>query len=449
MATQLEVQDLQSIKTASEVAHLFGSLGYALVAQPVEVAGLELPAQLSDRLQSAYVLAEYHQGYSRQLVLLFEVNPGSMGLGVLMHKLARRLAQRPESYVLLATVDGYRSLHITNSVGAKSVYSFKINCQDPSYQELNWIRNLGLWGESLQDSQKHQHQMAKYAANQQKEAGQVVHQDLQDSLGSYLREIGRYPLLTQAEEVTLFRQMSVFAGSYQAVQAQKTLLTHNLRLVVSIAKRYQGQGLDLLDLIQEGNLGLMRAIEKFDYAIGTRLSTYATWWIRQTIKRALDNQSRLIRLPNHVWEKIRLLKKVAHQLSQELGRTPAIEEMALASNLAPDEIRQLLDWSRGTGFLDAPLFSHEEVSLLDSLQDQSVAPAKIWEEMDLQSRIQKALSLLKPKEQQVLILRFGLWGNEPHSLAEIGRLLGLSRERVRQIEKKGLLKLRSNLCKKV
>lgn len=442
MATQLDVQDLQSIRTASEVAHLFGSLGYALVAQPVDVAVLELPAQLSERLRAAYVLAEYHQGYSRQVVLLFEVNPGSMGLGVLMQKLARRLAQRPESYVLLATVDGYRSLHITSSVLARRVYSFQINCQDPSYQERNWIRKLALRGESLPASQKRQHHLVQYAASQQKQDGRVALQDLQDSLGSYLREIGRYPLLTQAEEVTLFRQMTVFGGTNRAVRAQKRLITHNLRLVVSIAKRYQGRGLDLLDLIQEGNLGLMRAIEKFDYARGTRLSTYATWWIRQTIKRALDQQSRLIRLPNHVWEKIRLLKKLAHQLSQELGRTPALEELALASNLSPDEIRQMLDWSRGTGFLDAPLLSHEEASVLDSLQDQSTNPAKIWEEMDLQPRIEKYLSVLTQREQQVLILRFGLSGNEPHSLAEIGRPLGLSRERVRQIEKKALLKLR-------
>ncbi|MCJ2544438.1 sigma-70 family RNA polymerase sigma factor [Thermostichus vulcanus] len=446
MATQLELQDLQSIKTASEVAHLFGSLGYALIAQPLDVAVLELPAQLSERLRAAYVLVEYHQGYSRQVVLLFEVNPGSMGLGVLMHRLARRLAQRPESYILLATVDDYRSLHVTSSVGAKSVYSFQINCQDPSYQELNWIRNLGLRGESLPANQKRQHQMAKYAASQQKEAGRVAHQDLQDSLGSYLRKIGRYPLLTQAEEITLFRQMTVFAGTHRAVQAQKKLITHNLRLVASIAKQYQGQGLDLLDLIQEGNLGLIRAIKKFDYARGTRLSTYATWWIRQAIRRALDNQSHLIRLPNHVWEKIRALKKVAHQLSQNLGRTPTVEELALASNLSPDEIRQMLDWSRGTGFLDAPLFTHEEASLLESLQDQSQSPAKIWEAMDLRASVQKLLSLSTQREQQVLILRFGLGGNEPHSLAEIGRLLSLSRERVRQIEAKGLLKLRRYLC---
>ncbi|MEN9230544.1 MAG: sigma-70 family RNA polymerase sigma factor [Thermostichus sp. DG02_5_bins_236] len=442
MAIQLDVQDLQLVKTAGQVANLFGSLGYAVVAQPLNKAVLELPAQLSERLQAAHVLAEYHQGYSRQVVLLFEVNPGSMGLGVLMQKIALRLAQRPESYLLLATVDGYRSLHVTSSGRAGSICSFQINCQDPSYQEINWIHNLALQGKSFAASQKNQHQIVQHGSIQQKEAARAARQDLQDSLKVYLRQIGCYPLLSQGEEVTLFRQMARFAGTNRAVRAQKALITHNLRLVVSIAKQYKGRGLDLLDLIQEGNFGLIRAIEKFDYARGTRLSTYAIWWIRQTIKRALDNQSRLVRLPSHVWEKIRLLKKVAHQLSQELGRTPTVEEMTLASNLSPDAVRQMLDWSRGIGFLDAPLLSHEEASVLDSLQDQSTNPAKIWEEIDVQSRIQKYLPVLTQREQQVLILRFGLSGNEPHSLAEIGRPLGLTRERVRQIEKKALLKLR-------
>jgi RNA polymerase sigma factor (sigma-70 family) len=439
MATQLDLEDIRGIQSASELAHLFASLGYTLVAQPLDVAVLELPADF-DRLQAAHVLAESQQGYSRQVVLMFEMKPGSAGLGALMHKLAQRLAQRPESYLLVATADGYRSLRVTSMSRAGLPYSFQINCQDPSYQERNWIRNLALREQSLRASQQHQQQMVRYAAAQQKEAAQVRQRGLQDSVRAYLQEIECYPLLSQAEEVNLFRQMGTFPGTDRAVRAQEKLITHNLRLVVSIAKRYQRRGLDLLDLIQEGNLGLIRAIQKFDYARGIRLSTYATWWIRQSITRAIDNQCRLIRLPSHVWEKIRRLKKVAHQLSQNLGRTPSLEDLASVCNFSREEIRQWLDWNRGIGFLDAPL--SEDISLMESLVDQSQIPELILADMERRDMVGKLLSSLSPRQQQVLALRFGLNGDEPHSLAEIGQLWNLSRERVRQIERKALQSLR-------
>lgn len=442
MVAQLDVEDIRGIRSVAEVADLFASLGYALVAQPLDVAVLELPAYF-DRLRAAYVLAEYRQRYFRQVVLLFEfaVKPGPAELGVLMHKLARRLAQRPESYLLLATADGYRRLHITSGSQAGKVYSFQINCQDPSYQERNWIRNLVLRGRSLRAAQQHQQQVVRHAATQQKEAGQIKQRDLQDSVKSYLCQIGRYPLLSQAEEVNLFRQMATFPGTQQAARAQEKLIIHNLRLVVSIAKRYQGSGLDLLDLIQEGSLGLIRAIEKFDYARGTRLSTYATWWIRQSITRAIDNQCRLIRLPDHVWAEIRRLKKVARQLSQDLARTPSVADLASVCDLSPEKIQQLLDWNRGIGFLDAPLSG--DILLMDSLADRSRIPESIWEETERREIVERAFALLTPRERQVLALRFGLEGNKPHSLAEIGRLWNLSRERVRQIERKALQSLRT------
>ncbi|MDX2273544.1 MAG: sigma-70 family RNA polymerase sigma factor [Cyanobacteriota bacterium] len=448
MTTQLDLQDLQSIKTASEVANLFGSLGYGLVAQPLDVDGLELPCHLSEKLQAAHILAEYSQGYARQVVLLFEVNPKTEGMGSLMQQIARRLAKRPESYLLLATADGYRSLIVTSCGKADKAYSFKINCQDPSHQELNWIRNLVLGEKTLLASQKHQHQMVEYATSQQKEAVRADQRDLlQDNLGDYLQKIGRYPLLDQAEEVNLFRQIAVFPNTKQAVQARGKLITHNLRLVVSIAKQYQGRGLDLLDLIQEGNLGLICAIEKFEYARGARLSTYATWWIRQAISRGVATKGRLIRLPQHVHEKLSQLKKLAQQLSQQMGQTPSAKDLALVSSLTVAVIQQLLDWNRGMGYLDAPLSNLEDSCLLDHILDESQTPQDICEERDFQARIRKVLSLLNPKAQQVLIRRFGLYGNDPHTLAEIGGLLNITRERVRQIEKKALLTLHKYRCK--
>lgn len=445
MATQLDVQDLQSIKTAGDVAHLFGSLGYTRVAQPLDAALLELPTHLLASIQAAHILAKYEQGYSRQVVLLFEVKSASPRLGSLMHKLALRLAQRPDSYLLVATGNGYRSLHVTSSCQGRRVYSFQINCQDPSHQERNWLRNLALREKTFRASQKHQHQVVQYAASQQKEAARAAQQDQKDSLSlsAYLKEIGRYPLLSQAEEVTLFRQMALFPGTDWARQAREKLITHNLRLVVSIAKCYRRRGLlDLLDLIQEGNLGLMRAIEKFDYARGTRLSTYATWWIRQFIRRAVADTGRLIRLPVHVQEKLSQLKKLSQQQSQSLGRTPSVRDLALASHFTEAEIQRLLDWDRGVGYLDGLLSDDDDTCLLDLLPGQTQTPAEFLAKMDLQTQIQKFLASLNPRDQQVLILRFGLYGHDEHSLAEIGRRLGLSRERVRQIEQRALRILR-------
>lgn len=449
MATQLDLQDIRAIETANEVANLFGSLGYALVAQPVDVKGLELPAHLSERVRAAHILAEYRQGYRRQVVLLFEVNPGSEGLGALMQKMARRLTHRPESYLLLATVDGYRTLHVTSSGRAGEVYSFQINCQDPSYQERNWIRNLALQGESLRASQEQQHQVMQYAATQQNESVRVRQQDLEDSLGGYLQEIGRYPLLSQAEEVNLFRQMAAFPGTDRAVRAQEKLVTHNLRLVVSIAKRFQGQGLDLLDLIQEGNLGLIQAVKKFDYARGTRLSTYATWHIRQKIKRALDNQSRLIRLPTHVWEDIIALKKVAQQLSQELGRTPSVEDLVQRSSFSPERTRELLDWSRKVFSLQQKIQEDSNYAWTDFCVDKSSTDEAFLSTLSNQLLVQRLLQGLDERGREVLARRFGLGDYEEHTLQEIGDLLGVTRERVRQQEKKALLTLRRSWARRL
>jgi RNA polymerase primary sigma factor len=440
MATSLDLQPLPSLRNAHEVASLFGSLGYTVVEQSLDITHLELPPSLESQLHAVHCLAEYRQGSARQVVLLFEIrltDPSyKRSLGSLMQKIARQLAKRPEYYLLLATVDGYRNLHVTCSQRADKPgpFSFRIHCQDLSYQDRNRLQKL-VPKVSVRQSQKQVSQLIQRVAVEQREEQRTSLRT--DGLGLYLSKIGRYPLLSQAEEVTLFRQMAVFADTDQAALARRKLIQHNLRLVVSIAKQFQGRGLELEDLIQEGNIGLTQAIEKFDYARGNRLSTYATWWIRQAITRAIAQQGRLIRLPVHVWEKITILKKRAQMLSQELGRTPTVMEVAATTELTAEQVQKLVSSHRGTVCLslEAPILN-TEAKLEDRLLDEVNTPEQQLKALERKEYLYKLLEQLKPRQQQVIILRFGLEGHEEHTLAEIGRILNVTRERVRQIEKR-------------
>ncbi|NJK64124.1 MAG: sigma-70 family RNA polymerase sigma factor [Synechococcaceae cyanobacterium SM2_3_1] len=440
MATSLDLQPLPSLRNAHEVASLFGSLGYKVVGQSIDVTHLELPHSLESQLHAVHCLAEYRQGSARQVILLFETrmtDPSyKRSLGSLMQKIARQLAKRPEYYLLLVTVDGYRNLHVTCSQRADKPgpFSFSINCQDLSYQDRNRLQKLAP-KVSVRQSQKQVSQLIQQVAvEQREEQGSSLQKD---GLGLYLSKISRYPLLSQAEEVTLFRQMAVFADTDQAARARRKLIQHNLRLVVSIAKQFQGRGLEFDDLIQEGNIGLMQAIEKFDYARGNRLSTYATWWIRQAITRAIAQQGRLIRLPVHIWEKMTMLKKRAQMLSQKLDRTPTVMEVASTTEFTADQVQKLLSSHRGTVCLslEAPILN-TDVKLEDRLLDEVNTPEQQLKALERKDYLYKLLDQLKPREQVVIILHYGLEDHEKHSLAEIGRILNLSRERVRQIENK-------------
>lgn len=259
-----------------------------------------------------------------------------------------------------------------------------------------------------------------------------------DPLRLYLREIAEAPLLTPEEEVELARRIK--AGDMEALQR---FVRANLRLVVSIAKRYVGRGLSLLDLIQEGNIGLMRAVEKFDWRRGYRFSTYATWWIRQAITRAIADQGRTIRLPVHMTDSITRYHRVVTQLTQELGRQPRPEEIAEALSVQPEKIAQIVRAAQRTVSLDRPLSEEDETSLGDLIADEvSQSPEEIAEESLMRRDILEALEALSPRERLVLQLRFGLTDGQPRTLAEVGDLLNISRERVRQIENEALRKLR-------
>ncbi|HET6895891.1 MAG TPA: RNA polymerase sigma factor RpoD [Candidatus Baltobacteraceae bacterium] len=278
---------------------------------------------------------------------------------------------------------------------------------------------------------------------------------LDDPVRMYLKEIGRVPLLSMEDEKNL--AMRIEAGEkelarngsanqvivVQGEEAKRQLTEANLRLVVSIAKKYVGRGMQFLDLIQEGNLGLIRAVEKFDYRKGYKFSTYATWWIRQAITRALADQARTIRIPVHMVETINRLIKISRQLLQELGRDPSVEEIAAEMGLTPEKVREVIKISQEPISLETPIGEEEDSHLGDFIEDQeAVAPAEAASVMLLKEKMQDVLQNLTERERKVLVLRFGLEDGHQRTLEEVGQEFGVTRERIRQIEAKALRKLR-------
>jgi RNA polymerase primary sigma factor len=293
-----------------------------------------------------------------------------------------------------------------------------------------------------------------------------------DGVRMYLKEIGRVALLTGDEEVSLARRiesglaasacLSTHASGETPLEpvevarlgrlirdgdaARAQLTQANLRLVVSIAKRYAGRGMQILDLIQEGNLGLMRAVEKFDHSKGFKFSTYATWWIRQAITRAIADQARTIRIPVHMVESINKVKRVQRQMAQELEREPTIDEIALHTDLAPDRVREIIRIAQDPLSLDSPVGDEQDSNLGDFIEDDRVvAPADVVARHLLGEAVGEALNELTEREQEVVRMRFGLDDGQPRTLEEVGRFFGVTRERVRQIESKTLAKLRHPL----
>lgn len=261
---------------------------------------------------------------------------------------------------------------------------------------------------------------------------------IEDPVRMYLKEIGKVPLLSAEEEIELAKRMEL--GDEDA---KKRLAEANLRLVVSIAKRYVGRGMLFLDLIQEGNLGLIKAVEKFDYRKGYKFSTYATWWIRQAITRAIADQARTIRIPVHMVETINKLIRVSRQLLQELGREPQPEEIAEEMNMPVERVREILKISQEPVSLETPIGEEEDSHLGDFIQDDNVpVPAEAAAFTLLKEQLVEVLGTLTEREQKVLRLRFGLDDGRARTLEEVGKEFNVTRERIRQIEAKALRKLR-------
>lgn len=303
--------------------------------------------------------------------------------------------------------------------------------------------------------------------------------NVRDNMQNYLKQIGRVPLLTPEQEIILAQQvqnlMKLLAAKEElAVQlkheptlqewadylnittvtlqqqinqgqrAKQKMIAANLRLVVSIAKKYQQRSIEFLDLIQEGNLALERGIEKFDPERGYKFSTYAYWWIRQGVTRAISQQSRTIRLPIHIYEKLTKIKRTQRELSQKLGRVPTTDEIATALSLTPSEVRECLHLSRKPMSLETRIGLHQDSELQDILEDTGLSPESYVVEESLQQDLQNLLAKLSPQQQEVLNLRFGLKDGQELSLVQVGQRIGVSRERVRQIEQQALKILRKN-----
>ena len=260
----------------------------------------------------------------------------------------------------------------------------------------------------------------------------------EDPVRMYLKEIGRIPLLSSEEEIELAKRME--EGDEEA---KKKLSEANLRLTVSIAKRYSGRGMQFLDLIQEGNLGLIKAVEKFDYRKGYKFSTYATWWIRQSITRAIADQARTIRIPVHMVETMNRVNRTSRRLLQEYGREPTPEEIAEAMNLPVERVLEISKISQEPVSLETPIGEEEDSHLGDFIQDEHIpVPADEAAHTLLREQLEKVMDTLSEREQKVLALRFGLEDGKPHTLEEVGREFQVTRERIRQIEAKDLRKLR-------
>ena len=261
----------------------------------------------------------------------------------------------------------------------------------------------------------------------------------EDPVRMYLKEIGTVPLLSADEELDLAKRKA--AGEEYA---KERLIEANLRLVVSIAKRYTGRGMSFLDLVQEGNLGLIKGVEKFDYTKGYKLSTYATWWIRQSVTRALADQARTIRVPVHMVETINKMSKMQRKLTLELGYEPSVSELAEALDMTEDKVMEIMQIARAPASLETPIGEEDDSNLVDFVADNNVVtPEGNVESVMLREHIDALLGDLKERERQVIVLRFGLEDGHPRTLEEVGKEFNVTRERIRQIEAKALRKLRN------
>jgi RNA polymerase primary sigma factor len=307
---------------------------------------------------------------------------------------------------------------------------------EKNLDEIEQLLELGI--ELSEKKEKRAAEAPAKADEMHQELADIKGIGVDDTVRMYLREIGKFPLLTSEEEIVLAKRMKV--GD---MRAKHKLVNSNLRLVVSIAKKYTGRGMLFLDLVQEGNLGLIRAVEKFDYRKGYKFSTYATWWIRQAITRAIADQARTIRIPVHMIETINRLRKTSRILLQQLGHKPTEKEIAQRARMSVDKVREIIRISQVPLSLEAPVGDEESSRLGDFVEDATIqAPDDIVLQGLLRDDLEDVMNTLSDRERTVLKLRFGLDDGHPRTLEEVGRVFAVTRERIRQIEAKALRKLK-------
>ncbi|WP_414588838.1 sigma-70 family RNA polymerase sigma factor [Scytonema sp. PCC 10023] len=475
----LHLHDVRNANSPEQVATLFQKLGYNTTCQLLDISVLELSERSAQAVNQVYLIA--NQGDAELQVLLFQLKPSEWSslaaVTYRMQAIANSLCQRSSYFLLLGTKD-YRQLmlvspHQSFDAQMNLTFSFHkslINTADPSYSDLNRLEKIAALKLDPQTLHRIQHEALRF---------KELHQryEFQDSVRLYLQEIGRIQLLKVSEEIVLARQVAqleelekirkrlqkqllrnpqdeelasaagicslalrerIANGRY----AKNKLIEANLRLVVSIAKKYTNKGMDFLDLIQEGNLGLIRAVEKFDSTKGNRFSTYATWWIRQGIKRGLDEQSRTIRLPVHLCEKIYQIKKTAKLLSQEMGRIPKQEEIATSLEMTTEKLRSIVKSALPLISLDTRIGEEEDTTLGDWIEFDGNTPEEQLHKTLLQEQVESLLNLLVARTRDILRMRYGFDDKSEKTLQEIGDYYNLTRERIRQIEEKALNKLR-------
>lgn len=482
MAQRLVPDELHNIQTPEEVAEIFIKLGYDASVEPIGVESLELPARSAEAIVEAYLLASHRQGTEIFQILLFQLQPEEFASFSLarnrMKLIANSLCQRPAKYLLIATKDYQQLLLVSPKKELDqqlnlvvTIESCLLNLREPSYQNRNWLEKLAVQNRSPHLLLEEQRRSIHAISEMQRESTEST---TEDTVRVYLQEIGRIPLLSAVEEIELARRIvkqteleqvrkrlrkelkreptnrewaavtSIPLLAYRVgKKAKDKLIQANLRLVVSIAKRYQGRGVELLDLIQEGNMGLIRATEKFDPERGYKFSTYATWWIRQGCTRAVCNQSRLIRVPVHLYEKASQLKQTTKRLSQQLGRRPTEAEIAAEMQIDSEKLRQISQIFQTPVSLNLQVGEDEDTALQDLIQTEG--EFENWlEQQSVKKQIEELLGELKPREVDIIKYRCGWNGEEEKSLQEIGNIYGLTRERIRQIEAKALNKLRNS-----
>lgn len=482
MTIPLTLDDLRSVSSPGSVAALFQQLGYTATSQPIAVGDLELPTRSAEAIEDSYLLADYKQGNYTFQILLLKLYPEEFSSYSVvrnrMKMIGNSLCKRPAHYLLIATKD-YKQLLLTSPRKeldeqlnlVVTIESCLIDLANPSYQDRNWLEKLSVRGLTPETLHRNQQKTLRAAYEIQKE--QLKQPATEDSIGLYLKEIGRVRLLSTQEEILLARKVKKYqeldcireqlkqalgrdptnrewaAATTMSLltfrigqKAKQKLVEANLRLVVSIAKRYTNRGLDFQDLIQEGSLGLIRAAEKFDPELGYKFATYATWWIKQGITRAIADQSRTIRLPVHLYETISRIKKTTKLLSQETGRRPTEEEIATQMEMTVQKLRFIARSTELPISLETPAGNGGDYCLGDLIESDDETPEDRVNRNLLREDLESVLAILTPRERDVVKLRYGWDDGRIRTLEEIGQGLGLTRERIRQIEAKTLQKLR-------